>query len=240
MISKKSLVIILALVISMGLVSFSLAQSDEPAEKELPRRVISVSGTGTIKAKPDMGRVNLGIITEGKDAKESQEKNNEITSAVIKSVKEFGIGEDDIQTVEYSINPIYRYEEGKPPILSGYQTVHSITVNVYDISKIGGVIDAGTNAGANRVSGISFDIKDKDSLKLKAIEEAVKDARKKADTALSAEGEKVIKLISMNVGDGIYPSPPVRAKEGVMGDAATQVMPGQLEVTVSVSATYSF
>jgi len=240
MISKRSAILILVLVISIGLFGFSLAQPEEPSEKELPPRVINVSGTGIVKAKPDMGRVNLGVVTEEATAKESQSKNNAISTEVINSIKAVGINEEDIQTIEYSINPIYRYEERKPPILTGYQTIHTIVINVFEVGKIGAVVDAGTTAGANRVGGISFDVKDKNSLKLKALEEAVKDARKKADTALSAEGEKVIKLINLNVGDGISPPPPVRGKEGMAAEAPTQLMPGQLEIIVTVSATFSF
>lgn len=239
-ISKKSLIAILVLAISLGFVGFSLAQPEDEAINNEKLRVINVNGTGIVKAKPDMGIVNLGVITEDTTAKDSQNKNNTISSAVIDAIKAVGINEDDIQTIEYSINPIYRYKEGEPPIISGYQTIHILNINVYDIGKIGAVIDAGTTAGANRVGGISFDIKDKDSLRLKALEEAVKDARKKADTALAVEGEKVIKLINMNVSDGIYPTPPMRAKNELTGDSATQVMPGQLEIIIAISATYSF
>jgi len=238
-ISKKSLILILALILSIGLFGFSFAQPEEPPQKENPR-VINVSGTGIISVKPDMGRVNLGIVTEGVSANESQSKNNEISTKIIDSIKATGVNEEDIQTIEYSINPIYKYEEGKPPIITSYQTVHMLNINVYDIEKIGAVIDAGTSAGANRVGGISFDIKDKKSLELKALEEAVKDARKKADTALEAEGEKVIKLISMNVGNEFSPIMPQRSKSDLQGSSSTQLMPGQLEIFVTVSATFSF
>jgi uncharacterized protein YggE len=238
-ISKKSLILILALILSTGLFGFSFAQPEEPPQKENPR-VINVSGTGIISAKPDMGRVNLGIVTEETSANESQSKNNEISNKIIDSIKATGVNEENIQTIEYSINPIYKYEEGKPPIITGYQTVHMLNINVYDIEKIGAVIDAGTTAGANRVGGISFDIKDKKSLELKALEEAVKDARKKADTALAAEGEKVIKLISMNVGNESSPIMPPRSKSDLTGSSSTQLMPGQLEIVVTVSATFSF
>lgn len=241
MISKRFLVLLLALLISVGFVGFSLAQSPKPEINGIPPvNVINVNGTGTIKAKPDMGRVNLGIVTEDATAKESQNKNNTISTAVINSIKAVGINEEDIQTIEYSINPIYRYEEGKPPILTGYQTVHMLNINVYVIEKIGAVIDAGTTAGANRVGGILFDIKDRNSLKLKALEEAVKDARKKADIALAAEGEKVFKLVSMNIGDEIYPPLPIRSKQGIAEETPTQLMPGQLEINVTISATFSF
>ena len=238
-ISKKSLILFLALILSIGFFGFSFAQPEEPPQKENPR-IINVSGTGIISAKPDMGRVNLGIVIEGASANESQSKNNEISNKIIDSIKATGVNEEDIQTIEYSINPIYKYEEGKPPIITGYQTVHMLNINVYDIEKIGAVIDAGTTAGANRVGGISFDIKDKKSLEMKALEEAVKDARKKADTALAAESEKVIKLISMNVGNESLPIMPPRSKSDLTGSSSTQLMPGQLEIVVTVSATFSF
>jgi len=244
MISKKWVMVFSSIIIlTLCAVGFTVAQPDEPPKSPIePPRIINVNGTGIIKVKPDMSIVNLGVITEAKEAKESQNQNSRISNAIIDALKKLSIKEEDIQTTEYSVNPVYKYEEGRQPIISGYQTVQMFYVRIYDLGKTGEVIDSATSAGANRINGVSFDVKEKNALKLQAIEIAVKDARIKADTALKAASESVIKLISMNVNEGFQnsPAPIYRGAKDAGTAENTQIMAGQMELTVTVNATFSF
>ena len=244
MISKKWIVVFSSVIIlTLCAVGFTVAQPDEPIKPPMePPRIINVNGTGIIKVKPDMSIINLGVVTEANEAKESQNQNSRISNSIVEALKKLEIKEEDIQTTEYSVNPIYKYEEGRQPVISGYQTVQMFSVRVYDLSKTGVVIDSATSAGANRINGISFDVKEKNTLKLQAIEIAVKDARIKADTALKAASESVLKLISMNVNEGFQnsPTPVLRGAKDAGVAENVQIMAGQMELTVTVNATFSF
>jgi uncharacterized protein len=242
MFSKKWLVLFSIVIISLFIAGFTVAIPKESSVITTEEtRIINVNGVGSVRAKPDMCIVSLGVVSEGKEAKESQNENSRISNLIIEALKKLEIKEEDIQTVEYSVNPIYKYEDGRTPVISGYQTVQMFSVKVYDLTKSGIVIDNATEVGANRINGVSFDIKDKDAMKLRAIEAAVKDARIKADTALAASSEKVMELINMNVNDSMPSTPvPMRGVNDASGKEAAQVMAGQMEIIISVNASYSF
>ena len=201
---------VVALII-VGMVSFSKVKAESVVGKYNPPRSLNVNGIGAIKASPDMARITLGYVNEDKTAKASQENNAKVSNEIISMLKDLGIAEKDLQTTDYSINPVYTYYPDKDPVIRGYQTSHMLSVAVRDLTKIGSVIDVAASAGANRFQNIVFDIADKESLKFQAIEDAMKDARKKAEAALKPEGEKILQIVSVNVDGGwAQPSPVYR------------------------------
>lgn len=224
------------------MVSFSGVKAESAVGKYSPPRSLSVSGTGVIKAAPDMARIVLGYVNEEKDAKTSQENNAKVSNEIVRVLKEMGIADKDLQTTEFSINPIYTYYPDKEPVIRGYQTSNMLSVAVRDIAKIGTVIDVGSRAGANRFQNINFDIADREILKFQAIEEAMRDARKKAEAALKPEGEKILQIVSVSVDGGwTQPSPAYRndMKEGA-APSAPNIQAGELTMTITVQVTYSF
>jgi uncharacterized protein YggE len=189
-----------------------------------------------------MARVVLGYVNEEKEAKASQENNAKVSNEIIRVLKELGIEDKDMQTTEFSITPIYTYYPDKEPTIRGYQTSNMVSVTLRDLKKIGTVIDVSARAGANRFQNISFDIADREPLKFQAIEDAMRDARKKAETALKPEGEKILQIVTVSVDGGwSAPSPTYRndMKEGA-APSAPNIQAGELTLTISVQVTYSF
>jgi uncharacterized protein YggE len=232
--------IVALLIVTM--VSFSRVKAETALGKYNPPRSLNVNGIGAIKASPDMARIILGYVNEDKVAKVSQEANAKVTNEIIRVLKGLGIDEKDLQTTDFSITPIYTYYPDKDPVIRGYQTSHMLSVSVRDLTKIGNVIDVAAGAGANRFQNISFDIADKETLKFQAIEEAMRDARKKAEAALKPEGEKILQIVTVNVDGGwAQPAPAYRndMKEGA-APSAPQIQPGELTLTITVQVTYSF
>jgi uncharacterized protein YggE len=232
--------VVIALII-LGMVGFSRVKAETSVGKYNPPRSINVSGTGVIKASPDMARVTLGFVNEEKDAKTSQENNAKVSNEIVRVLKELGIADKDLQTIEYTITPVYTYYPDKEPVIRGYQTSNMLSVAVRDIKKIGTVIDVGAKAGANRFQNISFDIADRETLKFQAIEDAMRDARKKADTALKPEGETVIQMVSVSVDGGWAQSTPSYRNDLKEGSpTAPNIQTGELSLTITVQVTYSF
>lgn len=231
---------LIALII-VSMVGFSRVKAGTVVGKYNPPRALNVTGTGVIKASPDMARVTLGYVNEEKEAKTSQENNARVSNEIIRVMKELGIADKDLQTIEYTITPVYTYYPDKEPVIRGYQTSNLLSVAVRDIKKIGTVIDLGAKAGANRFQNIGFDIADRETLKFQAIEDAMRDARKKAETALKPEGEKIIQVVSVSVDGGwVQTAPNYRndMKEGA--PSAPNIQTGELSLTITVQVTYSF
>ncbi|MEA4828272.1 MAG: SIMPL domain-containing protein, partial [Clostridium sp.] len=97
---------------------------------------VKLNGKGTLKTKPDMAILTLGVITEGKELKTVQEENALKTNSLINRLKAMGINERDIQTQSYNVDIEYDYVDGKQ-VFRGYRVTNTIVVTIRDINKTG-------------------------------------------------------------------------------------------------------
>ena len=235
--------LLILVVILFGWVGYTVAQTEEVTiERPFASRVLSVSGSATMQVKPDMAIITVGYMNEASDAGAAQSNNAEVMNAVIDALKKAGIEEKDMQTKNFSIYPLYHYEDNKAPYIRGYQATYWLGVTVYDIKRVGEIIDIAFKNKANQFQNVVFDVLNKDKMKLEGIDAAMKDARVKAEKALAAENETIKRVITVNV-DGNYPTtyasnaPTRDMKEGA---SVPQIMEGSLTYTVNVSVQYSF
>ena len=127
--------------------------------------------------------------------------------------------------------------------LVGYRASNVLEIRVKDLSKIGPVIDAAIQAGANRLESVNFMLKDDLDARNTALESAAKKARSKAEALAEAMGvtiEGVEEIVEGGVR--LYPPQPMGRMRGMAMAAEamsdTPVQPGQVRVQASVTVTY--
>ncbi|MBI2635455.1 MAG: SIMPL domain-containing protein [Parcubacteria group bacterium] len=202
-------------------------------------KTVSFTGEGKIKAAPDTARVDIGLVTEGKDSITVQNENSEKMNAVIKFLKDKEkIADADIKTNNYSLSPKYDYVKGKS-VLSGYVLNQTVTVTVRDLNRVGEVLDGAVTNGANQINSVSLFLDKPEELKNKAREEAVKQAKEKAVLTSSTAGFRLGRLVGFS--EGFSGEPPVFYEAmAVKGGAAPapRIEPGTQEISVNVTLTY--
>lgn len=207
-----------------------------PARADGPPPMISVTGEATISTPPDLAQIEAGVTTDAKTAREASEANNAAMSKVLAALKTAGIAEKDYQTSRLSLQPQYTNQNRSgPSVLSGYRATNRVTIKLRDISKIAGVIDAITDAGANDIGGISFAVSNASKLLDDARAEAVADARRKAEIYAKAAGVSLGMPLNISEHGGSAPVMYRRAAMPMAAEAA--IAPGEetLRVTVGVS-----
>jgi uncharacterized protein YggE len=220
--------------------------TDDDSMNEKVKRVINVSGLGTIKASPDIAYITLGIVNEDADAKEAQRKNAEQMDELVAALKESDIKDEDIKTVSYNIYPKYDYDRntGVSKIV-GYSVNNSVQVTVRDILKTGTIIDIATENGANTGGGISFGLSNYEGYYNDALKAAVENAKKKADTIADTLGVSLKLPVSVTESSG-YQQPSVyfsKTWDMVADEAERAVTPiesGTIEVRASVAVVYEY
>lgn len=210
----------------------------------------TADGTGEESAVPDSATVYLGISSQGTTVTEAQNKANELSDKIIKSVKDQGIAEKDIKTTNYSVNPNYGTGGPEPLIfpgngnqrITGYTVTQNFEVKVKPIDKVNSVVDAGTKAGANQVQGASFTFSDEllKTLEEKARKKAVNEAKQKAQSLANVAGirlGRVVNVIESSSRPGIFP---LRATAEKIDDSTneTNITPGENTVNVTVTIFY--
>jgi uncharacterized protein len=155
-----------------------------------------VSGIGEVYSKADTGLVVLSVVTESKTVNQAMTENTSKMNNVISFVKQQGVEEKDLKTTNFSINPIYSYNnQTGQRTLTGYNVNQSLQVKIRDLSKIGAIIEGATNLGANEVGSLQFVIDNDDAVKAQARAEAIKDAQSKAEILAKQLGVKIVKEI---------------------------------------------
>lgn len=223
----------------------AIAAAQQPQER--PPRSITVTAYSSVQRAPDRAVIMLAVESQAENAQEAARQNAERMTRVIDALRGAGIPEQRIRTVTYDLQPVYsqpprepRMEEWQPRIV-GYRAINMVRVEVDDVQRTGGVIDAALNAGANRVDGTSFVLRDSDAAYNEALQQAVQKARAQATAAAQAAGQQLGQPLSIQVGGYAPPPPPMPAYRGVAMDAmaaSTPVQGGELEIGASVTITF--
>ncbi|HVF98762.1 MAG TPA: SIMPL domain-containing protein [Chloroflexia bacterium] len=213
------------------------ATGDKGAEKP---STITVRGMGSINASPDTLVVNVGANIQAATVKEAQDQVNTIMDAITAQLKAAGVAEKDYRTVQYSVEPVLDYADGKTqPRLTGFRVVNMIEVSLHDLAKAPEVLDALTTAGANSIYNSGFAIADPAALYQQAYDKAVDDAEMRAQRLADMSGQKLGKLVSISEGSANVPGPVYdKGGAGMGAGGGVAIYPGQQAVSVDVVVTY--
>jgi uncharacterized protein len=205
---------------------------------------ILVSGDGKVSVAPDMATLSLGIETQKDTVAEAQTQAASAMDGVMTALKENGVVGNDIQTSQFSITPVTKWDEDKQQqITLGYQVTNTVEAKVRELGKIGQIIDAVAVAGGDfaRVQGISFSVEDPKPYQAKAREKALADAKSKADQMASLTGVTLGKPIYISES-GYLPGPIRLDASAVPAETAagstTPISTGEQEISISVQITY--
>lgn len=196
---------------------------------------IKVAGHGEVSLAPDRATVTLGVQSKDTDAQSALSSNNSKMTAIIAAVQGQGVQASHVQTSNLSIWYDSQHNE--------VTVSHDITVRLDDVNKTGPVIDAAVGAGANTTWGVDFGIKDLSAARSQALQAAVADARKRADSLAAALGVTVSGVGA--VEEATFTNPVPIRYSGVAAPApapapSTPVQTGQLQVTADINVVYTF
>ncbi len=206
-----------------------------PALAETSTPAISVTGEATVSAAPDLAKIDTGVVTQAKTAREATEANNTTMGKVLLALKGTGIDEKDFQTSRLSLYPQYAPYNNGPNIVVGYQASNRVTIKLRDVTKLASTIDALVAAGANNIGGINFMVSEPSKLLDDARERAIADARRKAEIYAKAAGVEL--GAPLGISEEGAAAPMQFRNMAARAAAPTPVAQGEetLHVTVNVS-----
>ncbi len=104
-----------------------------------------------------------------------------------------------------------------------------------DLTKVGAVIDAATQAGANNIDGIAFSLRDDRQARNQSLSEATREALGKANALAQTLGGRVVKIVAVEE-DGGKPRPVLSAQQEALASRAvdTPIEVGTLEINSQV------
>jgi hypothetical protein len=163
--------------------------------------------------------------------------------AVLRAIRGQGVPAERIRTTSFRLDPVYgrRTRPDSAPMIVGYRAINMVQVTVDTITRVGAAIDAGIGAGANRVAGLNFELRDPDEARLAALGEAVAKARREAEAVARAAGQRLGDPLRINMSSAMpMPRPfyDARVQMEAAQMAPTPIEGGTLTVTATVHIVY--
>ena len=213
------------------------------AQAQESPRTISVSAEGEVTLPPDMARVILGVTAEAKSSRDALDGAGRTMRAILEFVTAQGIEASDIQTDAIRLNPRYGHNANGQidyRIIVGYTAETTVRLRLQDINIVGEVLAGAVEAGANRIDGISFGLKDETGALDEARRLAVAEARRKAAFLAEAEGVGLGPLLQLTeMGSPSYRMEVASMAMDMRADVApVPVAPGEISFSASVSLVY--
>ncbi|MGH7299145.1 MAG: SIMPL domain-containing protein [Candidatus Rokuibacteriota bacterium] len=199
---------------------------------------VTVSGTGTVSAAPDMAEITTGVVTQAPTAAPALAANSQAMERLLQALGGLGVAARDIQTTNISVSPLRRQgRDGHPPEITGYEVTNQVRVKVRDLSRLGRVLDQQVGQGANLVYGIRFGRQEPEPLLDEARKRALADARGKAELYAAAASMKVGRVVAVQEAGAAMPRPEMAPRMAM--SAAVPVAPGEQEIQASVTVTFT-
>ncbi len=237
------LAMILATVLAFGLPMNAYAAPQSSTDYAIPAdgTLLSVSASADAKRVPDVANMSTGVVTQAADANAAMRANAVQMDKVMAAIRAAGIAERDIQTSGINLNPQYNYRDNAPPTITGYQASNTVSITVRDLSRLGKVLDALVEQGANQVNGPSFEVDKPDDAYDEARVGALRKAQARATTYAEALGLKVRRIVSISEGGSSMPRP-VPMLRAMAADAGmtkeTSVSPGETTLSVNIEVVF--
>ena len=230
MLKKISILIIAA----GALLLASSCTVNKPEEK---LRTITVTGTGIVTQPTDQLTVRFLVRTNEWNVNLARDKNAEITTKVIDKIKEAGVSDADITTVDYRIS-----QDNSNTYPGKYTVTNYVQVLIRDLSNAGNVIDNAVANGANGLTSFSYSATENPNALREARTLAVQNAQDAASLIAGASGCKVADVI--DIQEGYNPSSYTRSTNSAMLKAVgnsytTPIEAGNVEITSTVTITFS-
>ncbi len=241
-----------ALLVLAAAVACDTGEDSDADELEALARLgqgIQVNADGKVAIEPDVAFLTLGVEAMAESVADARAEAAAAMTAIMEALRARGIEDRDIQTSRLNISPEYTYQESfsegmrkDERVLVGYRVSNNAVVTVRDLDAVGEIVDEAAEAGGNatRIENVWFSAEDTTEAQREAREKAVMNAMDKADQLATHAGVTRGNLLSISESYGGIPMPRASYDSfAMMGESSTPVSPGQLEITVSVYATFA-
>lgn len=203
------------------------------------RGEITVSASGDVEAEPDRAVVTVGVRASGESADAVTDELATGADRLRDAFDDLGIPPEDVEEGQYRVHPA---REGDA---EGFEGAHSFEVTVTAVDRVGEVVDAAIEAGADDVGRVRFALQEETRAALRrdaldaALATADEEAAHVADNRnVELEGTTAVTTDEVRV----QPIEESLSNGDATTDAAppTEIEAGPVGVSASVTVTYAF
>lgn len=220
--------------VSIWLVASPATGQNRVGEPSCP--TVTTAGENIVRVAPDRATLTLTSEARAREPERAREQSAAAMTAVLAKLKALGVAADSMRTLRVELHPEFDFADGERT-RRGYVAANTIAVRLDNLSRVGIVIDAAVQAGANVVTGVAFELSDREQRERDALKQAVANARARADAAAIGAGrsiEEIIRIVEQNQSH----QPPIPLMMTARAEqASTPIIPGLIEIRAAVTLT---
>lgn len=218
----------------IAVMSFTMLAACQPATNT--PNTITVQAEAETFREPDQAQLTLNVSQSGDDLVALKARVDQQTSEVIMFLRKQDIPEQAITSYRLSAAPVYDYQEGQR-IQRGFNVSRAIQIQLTDLAIYDIILDHALASGVTEISQAQFLVSEPDLLYNDVLQQAVKNARAKAELLAAAAG---VKIVAVSQVQEMSQAPKALAFESARFRQADQVsLPGTQAIRAQVSLTYT-
>ncbi|GAB3672400.1 SIMPL domain-containing protein [Halopiger thermotolerans] len=206
-------------------------------------REITVSASGEVESEPDKAIVSVGVEARGETAEAVTDELATGAERLRQAFTDLEIPEENVEEGRYRVGPAPS-RDGES---EGFRGTHSFEVTLEDVERVGEVIDAAVEAGADDVGHVNFTLQEetRDQLRKEALDQALANADDEAayiadNRGVELAGTKSVTTGDVNVHAVSHDVAYSTEAAGNGGAPPTEIDAEPVTVSASVTVTYAF
>jgi len=219
-------------------------------DKQQNQSIISVFGTGTVLAQPDVIQMTITLSNVAQSTRTAQEEVNRMVRQALTILKDNGIEDKNISTASLTFRSEYEYTTRR--ILVGQRAEQILIFSIDNINneteneKVSRIIDQLIQINGIEMNQINFGVKNNTEYFIRSRELAFQKAVEKANQYAELSNLKIIRVLSISeeISQQNYPMSNRFTNQLVFAEAArdagsTIVPTGELEITTNILVVFA-
>lgn len=203
-------------------------------------RTVTVTGSGTAEAVPDLLTVSIGVECRREDVGAAYAAAGQASAGISVVLREHGVGDQDISTSGLNVRADVVWKEGQGQTVTGYVASSILSVRLRDVAGSSEVIAGAVAAGGNdvRLNGLDLGFADPAGVTAQAREAAWQDALATATQFASLAGTELGPVVSVTQQPGPSGPIPVAKMQRAMAVDSVGIEAGQSSVSATVEVVW--
>jgi uncharacterized protein YggE len=214
-------------------------------------KTITVKSTGNIRVKPDTAVINISLKVHAVDYSKAVKKIADEAENIKAAIVSAGYSREDLKTTDSNVdieyantqNIQYNRKDDKKTF-AGYNCLLGFILEIpFNIKQLENLLLQIAKGDSNMNFSVRFSVKDRAAVTAQLLEDAVQDAKAKAELLADAAGIKLGSIMHMEYGGGkiadMFSKTVYKASADMLSyDASIDIEPLEINTTESISITW--
>jgi uncharacterized protein YggE len=203
-------------------------------------RSISVTGTGSAEAVPDLLTLSIGVECRRETVAGAYGDAGTRSAAITSALRQHGVDSADMSASGLNVRAEVNWQDGKGQTVTGYVASSTLTVRIRSLSSSSEILAAAVAAGGDdvRLNGLSLGFADPAAVEARAREAAWQDARTTAEHYAALSGASLGKVLTLTQQSGFQAPVPVAKMQRAVAAESLTVEAGESSVTATLGVVW--